>query len=98
MLVDLIIDYIVSKRKIIEKSYLETSKEKKGQYSYFYYCYQNALEGLESTAVRVAPPDSLEYDARRNVLAVRECVTKYRDVGIGIWVKYLSILISIIEL
>ena len=29
MLVDLIIDYIVSKRKIIEKSYLETSKEKK---------------------------------------------------------------------
>ena len=35
VLVDFIIDYIVSKRKINEKSYLETSKEKKGNIHIF---------------------------------------------------------------
>ena len=49
---------------------------------------QSALEALELTAIKVAQPDSLEYNAKRNVIVVRRCVTKYRGVGTGLWVKY----------
>ena len=55
------------------------------------------MEGLEPTAVEVAPPDSLEYNARRNVLVVTKFATKYWGVGSGLWVKYFSKLISITE-
>ena len=74
-------------------------KEKRQYLSYSSYYDQSALEGLEPTAIKVAQPGSLEDNAWRIVLVVRRCVTKYRGVGTGLWVKFFNtcILISIIE-